>query len=149
MKTAIRLSALLLSVIFIVSLCACASPNDHRADMAGVYTFYAVDFGDSYVDIKEMEGQTVTLNADGTGRLDWGENNNGPISEWTADGEKLVIKAGVSVMDATLKNGVLTIDIGDEDYTFKAIFVSSSADTSSMQRITSDQYVAQKSATEA
>ena len=77
--------SLLLTVILIVSLCACGKP-DPRAAMAGKYSFYAMKLGDSLVQIDEMKGYSVTLSADGTGSLDWGENNNGPISEWTADG---------------------------------------------------------------
>lgn len=144
MKRFTKIFAMLLSVIFLVSLCACSGSDDPRAAMAGKYTFYAIDFSGSYVEVEEMKGQSVTLNADGTGRLDWGEDNNGPISEWTADGEKLVIKAGVSVMDATLKDGILTVDIGDEDYIFKAIFVNESADTSAMPVIMQEEFLAQR-----
>ncbi|WP_405346276.1 hypothetical protein [Ruminococcus sp.] len=104
--------------------------------------------GDSLVQIDEMKGYSVTLSADGTGSLDWGENNNGPISEWTVDGEKLVIKAGISVMNATMKDSVLTIDLSDSDYSMFSVFVSDSADTSSMPVITADEYAAQNGITQ-
>lgn len=147
MKHSIRMVSLLLTVILIVSLCACGKP-DPRAAMAGKYSFYAMKLGDSLVQIDEMKGYSVILSADGTGSLDWGENNNGPISEWTADGEKLVIKAGISVMNATMKDGVLTIDLSDSDYSMFSLFVSDSADTSSMPVITADEYAAQNGITQ-
>lgn len=147
MKHSIRMVSLLLTVILIVSLCACGKP-DPRAAMAGKYSFYAMKLGDSLVQIDEMKGYSVILNADGTGSLDWGENNNGPISEWTADGEKLMIKAGISVMNATMKDGVLTIDLSDSDYSMFSVFVSDSADTSSMPVITADEYAAQNGVTQ-
>ena len=147
MKHSIRMVSLLLTVILIVSLCACGKP-DPRAAMAGKYSFYAMKLGDSLVQIDEMKGYSVTLSADGTGSLDWGEDNNGPISEWTADGEKLVIKAGISVMNATMKDGVLTIDLSDSDYSMFSVFVSDSADTSSMPVITADEYAAQNGITQ-
>lgn len=43
MKKTIRTSALLLAVMLIVSLCGCAAGADPRAEMAGIYTFYAMN----------------------------------------------------------------------------------------------------------
>lgn len=59
-------------------------------------------------------------------------------------------KAGISVMDATLKDGILTVYIGDEnDAIFYAVLVKEGADTSSMPLITAEEYAAQVGDTEA
>lgn len=143
MKQTLRILALLLTLALTVSLCACAGSDDPRAAMAGKYTFYSLDMDGYYVDVPQMTGYYTVLNSDGTGELYWGEENKGPISEWTADGEKLVIKAGVSVMDATLKDGVLTINLSEEANTsLYTLYVSDSADTSSMPMITAEEYAA-------
>lgn len=146
MRHTIRMLSLLLAIILTVSLCACGGKDDPRAALAGKYTYYAVKLGDSFVQIDEMKENNVILNADGTGSLDWGEGNKGPISEWTAEGENLVIKAGVSVMNATLKDGILTIDLSGEGYTMFSVYVSDGADTSSMPVVSADEYTAQNGA---
>ena len=126
-----RTIAFLLAVMMLAALCGCTqTANDPRAKHAGVYTFYAIGIGENYIAAEVMEGRTVTLNADGTGALDWGDDNKGPISEWTLDGEKAVIQAGISTMDATLKDGILSIEIGDNSEKWLGIFVTEDADTS-------------------
>lgn len=141
-----KIIAFITAAMLIVSLCSCSvsktdAPSEAEA-AAGKYTFYALRMGGSYVDVKEMEGQSVTLNADGTGALDWGEDNRGPISEWSINGEKLIIKAGVSVMEAVLNDGVLMIDISNDEYSWYTCYVNDKADTSDMKRISVDEYAA-------
>jgi len=146
MKNDVKLIALILTVIAVISLCGCASvtnpaPASPEAEAAaGTYTFYALFMDDHYIGLEEFEGRTTTLNADGGGALDWGDDNKGPISEWTIDGEKIVIKAGVSEMNATLKDGILIIDFSDEDMPMSTVFVKDEADTSSMPVISVDEY---------
>ena len=139
MKNVCKLTSAVLALILVFMLCACGGqPADEKSALAGKYTFYALYLDGYYIDVEEMQGQTVTLDKDGTGALDWGEDNNGPISEWTADSGKLVIKAGVSEMDAEVKDGVMIIDLDDG---FKVCFVTDKADTSGMKKITQDEYV--------
>lgn len=140
-----RIIAIIAAAALIVMLCGCGKTNtpSEAEAAAGKYTFYAVRMGGSYISVDEMEGQSVTLNADGTGELDWGENNRGPISEWTINGENLVIKAGVSVMEAVLNDGVLMIDISSDEYSWYTCYVNDKADTSDMKRISADEYAAQ------
>ena len=141
-----RIIAILTAAALIFLLCGCSKTDTSSKEAeaaAGKYTFYAVRMGGSYISVDEMEGQSVTLNADGTGELDWGENNRGPISEWTINGENLVIKAGVSVMEAVLNDGVLMIDISSDEYSWYTCYVNDKADTSDMKRISADEYAAQ------
>ena len=135
-----RTIAILLAVMMLAALCGCGqSGNDPRAEHAGVYTFFAIGIGGNYVDLEDMRGRTVTLNGDGTGALDWGDDNQGPISEWTLDGDKAVIKAGISTMDATLKDGILTVELGVDDEIWEAVFVTEKADTSGYTVLSEDE----------
>jgi hypothetical protein len=135
-----RTIAILLAVMMLAALCGCSqTASDPRAAQAGVYTFYALGIGDYYIAADVMKGTTVTLNADGTGALDWGEDNKGPISEWTLDGDKVVLKAGISTMDATLKDGILTVDIGDDGENWYGVFVTEKADTSGYTLLSEDE----------
>lgn len=135
-----RLTAILLVAVLAAALCACsATPKDPREEHAGVYTFYALGIGDYFVAADVMQGRTVTLNGDGTGALDWGDDNQGPITEWTLDGDKVVIKAGISTMDATLKDGILTVRIGEGGEYWLGVFVTGDADTSGYNLISQEE----------
>ena len=138
MKTAYRITALVIALALMISLCACGAKHKET----GKYTFYALKVDEYYVGTDVMEGRTVTLNDDGTGQLDWGDDNSGPISEWMANGEDIIIKAGVSVMNATLKDGVLIVKVSDEDQGWDMVFVNDKADTSGMSRISAAEYQA-------
>ena len=142
MKKTVKLIALMLALTALLSLCACASVNQEAAAAAGTYTYYANILDDYYVDVPVFAGRTTILTADGGGSLDWGDDNRGPISEWTISGEKVVIKAGVAEMNATLKDGVLTIELSNDTVPMSAVFIKDGADTSSMPVITSEEYAA-------
>ena len=135
MKKAVKAIALILAVAAVFALCACSS-----APKSVKYTFFAMNMNGYNIEYSEMDGRYVILNDDGTGELDWGDDNSGPISEWTADGEKLVIKAGISEMDATLKDGILSVDVSDEDFTMTIIFAAEGADTSGMKVISQEEF---------
>ena len=77
-----------------------------------------------------MEGATVTLNADGTGALDWGENNRGPIDRWQVDGDVLTFKAGAAEISGTVREGFMTLDIDDG---FRACFAVPGAEPEDME----------------
>ena len=142
MKKTVKLLALILALTAIISLCACASASPEAQAAAGTYTFYAVLLDDYYVDLEDFDGRTTTLDANGGGSLDWGDDNQGEITNWTIDGENVSIKAGVSDIKATIKDGILTIDFSSESIPMSVIFVKDGADTSSMPVISSDEYVA-------
>ena len=136
MKKLSRMIAVLLTLALAIGLCACGSQGGGSEK----YLFYALDFDGVYVYTDAMEGRSLTLNNDGTGYLDWGDDNQGEISEWTADGDNLVIKAGISEMNATLKDGILTVDLDDGDNNWKVVFFGSTADTSGLIRISAVEY---------
>ena len=160
----LRMLALLLALCLTAGLCACGAPAAAPASQSapetaapaapaaeeaaapapqtGEYKGYSLVLDGHYLIWEDLESYSVTLAADGTGYLDWGEDNRGPISEWSINGEKLIIKAGVSVMEAVLNDGVLMIDISDDEYSWYTCYVNEKADTSDMKRISVDEYAA-------
>lgn len=138
----VKLIALVLALTALLALCACSSTNPEAAAAAGTYTYYAILLDGDYVNVTEFAGRTTVLNADGSGAIDWGDDNKGPISQWTIDGEKVVIKAGVSEMNATLKDGILTIEMANDTMPMASVFIKDGADTSSMPLISAEEYAA-------
>ena len=106
-----------------------AGPPSPLTRYAGIYEAYSVYTQGRYVRWEQMEGDSVELRDDGTGWLNWGEGNSGPISEWSTKGDGIVIMAGVSVMDARCDGKVLYIDLGDG---MELCFTTPDADTSAM-----------------
>ena len=99
----------------------------------------AQDIPDQYVDMPEMAGETVTLEADGTGYLYWGEDNQGPIDWWTVDGSALEFQAGAAVIEGTIIDGIMTVELDDG---FWALFALPGADTSGIAPVSIDDYFA-------
>lgn len=140
-----RIAALLTVLLLLCVPAACAAPEAAEAvrDIEGFspwdgeYVFFCAilspaymdaivdfdeeyrDIGDGYVTYEAMEGAAVTLNADGTGALDWGENNRGPIDWWHVDGDMLTFRAGAAEISGTVRDGFMTLDIEDG---FRACF---------------------------
>ena len=143
MKTRKRILAVSLALGMLLLLCACGgsapapTPENPLARYAGEYRQYSVMLDGTHIVMDEYEDYTVTLNEDGTGYLNWGADNQGPVSAWSMDGETLRVKAGVSEMTGSLKDGVMQLDLGDG---FGLCFVTPGADTSSMPRITLEEY---------
>ena len=160
-----RILTLLLTLCLAAGLCACgastpppeaaAAPTDAAtpaapeqaapetenplAPLSGEYKGYSLVLDGTYLIWEDLDGYTVVLDADGTGALDWGADNRGPISAWTAEGETVEIRAGISVMNGTVKDGVMLLDLEDG---LVLCFVKDGADTSAMERITTEQYKA-------
>lgn len=158
----LRILILLTALCLAAGLCACGAPAAPAAQatpapaapapetaasavpetavavpQAGEYKGYSLILDGHYLIWQDLEDYSVTLEADGTGALDWGEDNRGPVSSWTAEGEKVTIKAGVSVMEGSIRDGVLLLDLEDG---MVLCFVKDGADTSAMERITIEQY---------
>ncbi|MBO6055139.1 MAG: hypothetical protein J6P31_06415 [Oscillospiraceae bacterium] len=95
------------------------------------------EIGDQYVEYQAMMGSTVTLNADGTGYLYWGEENQGKIDAWTMKGNSLAFKAGVSQFQGSIQDGIMTVIIEDG---FSLCFVSENADPNQIHPMTPEKY---------
>ena len=108
MKRSIRM--LSLALLLVLALAACGgtaeAPAEEEAagtDMAGHYILYGYYNQGDYIYNDIITGY-IDLEKDGTGYLDWGEDNRGPITGWTADGEKLSFQAGVAAISGTVKD---------------------------------------------
>ena len=117
-----------------------ASGSTDLSQYAGEYVFYGTYLDDYYVTIEDLEGTSTVLDADGTGYLNWGKNNEGPIKEWTADGNDITIKAGISTISGQISDGVMILHIGDPGSEFLECYVTEDADTSQMPRITAEEW---------
>ena len=87
---------------------------------------------DRYIEYDSPSGNKVTLNADGTGYLYLGDDNQGPVSSWSLDGTALKLSAGVSDFDGTIDNGLMTLVFDDG---FSLVFVAPGTDVSSLKPI--------------
>ena len=135
MKKTKKLLPLLLASVLIFTLCAvsgAAPASAEGADAAGEYSFLCARFSaaylestlktgrepvpnvrDRYIDAPQYAGYKITLNADGTGYLFFGEDNQGSIDTWSTDGETLRFQAGVSEFEGTIADGLMTLGITD------------------------------------
>ncbi len=101
------------------------------------YEGEAQDIADQYVEYRAMQGSTITLEADGTGYLYWGEENQGKIDTWSVNGNILTFKAGVSEFTGSIEDGIMKVVI-EEGMTL--CFVSSDADPAGIRPMTPENY---------
>ncbi len=90
-----------------------AEPETEAQANAGLYTYLGYYVEKRFVVDEEMTSWSVTLKADGTGNIYWGEDNQGPISEWSIEDGRLMIYAGVSEIEGIIANGIMLLDMGD------------------------------------
>ncbi|MBO7703116.1 MAG: hypothetical protein J6S26_01625 [Solobacterium sp.] len=103
---------------------------------AGTYKALGMSLDDYIVESDSLNGYTIELAEDGTGYLNFGADNQGPISSWDNSGT-FTMKAGVSDFTGTLKDGVLYLDLGDN---IVLCFAQDEADVSKLEVITMDAY---------
>ena len=105
-----------------------------RYDILGLY------LDDNYVKDEMFAGWYLELDEDGEGYMYFGENNQGDISEWSMNGDNLILKAGVSVFEgkSTIKDGVLLLDFDND---MVVAFASESADRSKIKILSADEYL--------
>lgn len=90
-----------------------AAPATDQKDYEGLYTYLGFYAKGQFVVDQEMIPWSVNLKKDGAGTLYWGENNNGPISSWVVEDGKITINAGVSVIEGTIEDHIMLLDMGD------------------------------------
>ena len=166
MKSTKQWLSLLLAAALLCALCACGgkaapaasepeAPSADTAAYAGEYTYFCCllgaaylaeafdleeqsgDIPEQYVLLPDMEDNTVTLDADGTGYLYWGDDNQGPIDWWTMDADALRFQAGVSVFDGTIEDGFMTVEIGEG---LSLCLTAPGTDTSGIKPLSLDEY---------
>ena len=122
---------------------AYASEGADMEALAGEYKFYGTYINEQYAIIEELEGTSTTLDADGTGYLNWGEDNKGPVSKWSVENNHIVLEAGISTMTGMIGEGVLLLEVGDEEVSFLECYVREDADLSKMPRISAEEWAEQ------
>ena len=152
-----RFISLVMAVLICFSCASCgsAAKTEKLKPYAGEYAFFcayfsaqymqgifqydgeANDIPDQYVDMPQMKGETVRLDADGKGYLYLGEDNQGPIDRWTIEGEALQFKAGVSVFDGTITDGLMTLVVDDG---FSMCFLAPGASADGISPLSLDDY---------
>ncbi len=103
---------------------------------AGTYKALGVRLNNYIVESDSTKGYTIELAEDGTGTLNFGDDNKGPITSWDNSGT-FTMKAGVSDFTGTLKNGILNLDLGDN---LVICFAQDQADVSKLDVISMDEY---------
>ncbi len=110
-----RIISIIMALALILSALACAEESaatDYEA-YAGLYTYLGYFVDRQFVVDEEMISWSVNLKKDGTGYLYWGEDNQGPISEWSMEDGYLLIHAGISEIEGTIANHVMLLLMGD------------------------------------
>ncbi|MBR2761991.1 MAG: hypothetical protein IKD66_12595 [Solobacterium sp.] len=123
-------SALTLGLVFSLAGCGSSASAPSQASAApdngtaaaetvkefaadGKYTSLGMQVKDYIVTDDSATGLKIELNKDGTGSLDFGGGNAGPVSSWSESNGNFSMQAGVSDFTGTLKNGILDLDFGD------------------------------------
>lgn len=105
---------------------------------ADTYTCIGLYLDGQYLSNDDYASWTTTLDADGGGSLDWGKDNRGPISEWSVEDGKLMIKAGVSNIEGSITDGVMVLDLGDG---FMLALIGQNADPDTLSIIPFEDYL--------
>ena len=150
MKRVKTMLSVLLAAALIFAFGAPCAAAEGAADAAGEYDYVCARFSgayiesimnygvelqpvrDRYIEYDSPSGNKVTLNADGTGYLYLGDDNQGPVSSWSLDGTALKLSAGVSDFDGTIDNGLMTLVFDDG---FSLVFAAPGTDVSSLKPI--------------
>ena len=150
MKNIIKPVALILSVLFIAAMCACASGGSSETTVdtsdekqidtpaAGVYSAFGMSFEeypDYVIDSAEYLDTVITLNEDGTG-IYTTEGESIDIDSWTANDGKITVKTLGEDASGTVKNGILILNY----YDCSIYFAKDGADKSSVKLITADEF---------
>ncbi len=134
-----RTIAAILSILLSLSLCACRGGGGGADDaLPGTYTLYAMDYDEDHIVLTDQlfEGENyITLKSGGTGELCF-EDETDSIT-WKADGGKLTITASDEIFDATVKDGILALNVDDGNM----YFVGEGGKKESLKAISLDEFI--------
>lgn len=108
-----KISPIMAIILLSCLLLGCGKEERTAPKYAGLYTCLGYYADKQFIVVDELKNWSVTLDKDGTGRLYWGEDNNGPISHWTVEDNTLTIEAGISVIKGAVSEGVMLLNMGD------------------------------------
>lgn len=145
-----RIIAIVLSVFFVLSLCACSGDKQseyHPAsgeslEYVGKYTAFGMvhdDYRDYLVDLGE-ESSDLTLKEDGTGTLALStESVEGPIDRWKVEGGLIDVTIGNRTMFGPVKDGNI-IQLYFEKETLTIYYAKEGADISDYNVLTQEAF---------
>ena len=138
MKRTKRIIGLMLSLLLILSLCACGSQKAKPASgeslsYVGKYTAFAMvhdDYRDYLVDLGDNSSE-ITLNEDGTGVLTLStEKGEGKIEKWKVEGGLIDVTVSNRTLFGPVENGNV-LRLYFEKETLTIYYAKEGTDTSS------------------
>ena len=106
-----KIPSLLLVLFLSLTLPAVCIHAEASSDLAGHYTIQGpCPNKEVYLYSDSISGY-VDLDADGTGYLYLGENNQGEISSWTSEGNAFTMQAGISTITGSVTDGIMLMDM--------------------------------------
>ena len=101
----------------------------------GEYTLFAVTAFGATVEPEALELSSVlTLEADGTGYMTINDDG-GDVEKWEENDGKIIVESGLSTMEGTVENGIITLDMDNDTYMH---FAKEGADTSHLEVMTAE-----------
>ena len=147
----IQTIAFLLSILFLLSLCACTGGDNqseyHPAsgeslEYVGSYTAFGMvhdDYRDYIVDLGE-ESSELTLSEDGTGVLTLStESGEGQIEKWKVEGGLIDVTIGNRMMFGPVENSSI-VQLYFEKETLTIYYAKEGADTSSYNVLSQEEF---------
>ena len=150
MKRIIKPVALIMSLLFVVAMCACSSGSSSEpttapstvdqtdVSVAGEYKAFGLSFEeypDYVIDSTGYFDTVITLNEDGTGTTE-AEGESYEIKSWKAEDGKITADIDGTEATGTVKDGIMIITY----YDFSLYLAKESADKSSVKLITADDF---------
>ncbi len=112
MKSIVKALSAILAVCLCVISCVCVYALAEQESNIGLYTYIGYSVNGRYIHDETQATWSVNLRKDGKGYLFWGEDNQGETT-WSMSDGKLVINAGISVIEGVIEDGVMQLDMGD------------------------------------
>lgn len=105
-----KITAIGLTLVLLLSLCACGGASSENASVLGTYTLYAMDYDENTIILASelFEGESyVTLKSGGMAEMCM-EGDRATVT-WKLNGEELLIHAADGDTEGSLKDGILTL----------------------------------------
>lgn len=149
MRRIIKPVAFILSLLFVVAMCACSSGSSEpttapstvdqtAVSVAGEYKAFGLSFEeypDYVIDSTGYFDTVITLNEDGTGTT-VAEGESYEIKSWKAEDGKITADIDGAETTGTVKDGVMIITY----YDFSLYLAKDGADKSSVKLISADDF---------
>ena len=105
-----KILSLMLAVLLLTLALGCSSGDDNDPNL-GVYTAKTAEYGGFTLDVGQFfeKGFTIELKSGGKATLVFGDEEPDDAT-WKVDGEKLIFSAEGETLEASIKNGTITLE---------------------------------------